>query len=394
MRLRRLPALGIVALVIAALVTGGLAVRARRPGEATPSPAVAQTSPAATATALPSRAIPAGRFVVAEYHGSETLLLSASAATPADRRPLARIDHAPNWAPRTAIAPGGDLVAYTVLPAGARSPDTEGTLWVVGLSAREPRRVAARVDVRVTPVWAPDGTRVVYQRALPSVSGGLMTALEEVDVRDGKGQELAQAPASRLFPAGYAPDAARFYYVRFEREGTFLHEIDTRSRAVRQVARLGDGAARDFELAPDGSALLYLAVTGTPPHYEARVADLRTGATRMVLPGVSRAEDVGVAWRPGAQPAPVVGMVLAGGPATGRLVAEPDGALVAESAQGFDVPVAWSADGRLLLVRSFSGRSADEPGREQPALIDGEGVRRLLTGEGPLEIVGWVADAP
>ena len=32
--------------------------------------------------------------------------------------------------------------------------------------------------------------------------------------------------------------------------------------------------------------------------------------------------------------------------------------------QGFDVPVAWSPDGRYLVVRSFEGSSAAEPGRE------------------------------
>jgi dipeptidyl aminopeptidase/acylaminoacyl peptidase len=349
---------------------------------------------AGTVTAAPARAVAPGRFIVSEFHGSETLLFSVSPADLADRRPLVRIEHAANWSPRAAVAPGGDLVAYTVLPAGARSPDTEGTLWVVGLSAREPRRVAARVDVRITPVWSPDGTRVVYQRAVPVPGAGIITSLEEVDVRNGKAQELAHTPPGPLFPAGYAPDARRFYYVVFGREGTMLREIDTTSRAVRDVARLGDGAARDFKLSPDGSFLLYLALEGVPARYHARVADLRTGVVRAVLPQLARSEDVGVAWRPDGRPTPGVGFITAGGAATGQVVTEASAAPFSVTTQGFDVPVAWSSDGRLLLARSFSGRTADDPGREQPVLIDAEGMRRPLSGGGPLELVGWVSDGP
>jgi hypothetical protein len=253
--------------------------------------------------------------------------------------------------------------------------------------------VAVRVDVRVTPVWSPDGTRVVYQRAVPTPSG-VTAALEEVDVRDGKAQELAHTPPGPLYPAGYAPDARRFYYTVFQRDGAMLREIDTVSRAVRDVARLGDGAARDFKVAPDGSALLYLTLTGSPPRYQARVVDLGTGAVREVLPQLSRSEDVGVAWRPGGQLSPGVGFIAEGGTNTGKVVTEPGTAPFSVTTQGFDVPVSWSPDGRLLLARSFSGKTADDPGREQPVMIDSEGTRRPLSGSGPVELVGWVTDGP
>jgi dipeptidyl aminopeptidase/acylaminoacyl peptidase len=389
------------AVALLAIVAGGTVVLRSRGDEGAHRPqsaAVVATARAAasraTTTAPPTPTAARGRFVVSEFRGSETLLLSVSALNPTDRRPLARIEHAPNWAPRAAIAPGGDLVAYTVLPPGSRSPDSEGTLWAVALKGREPRRLAARVDLRVTPLWAPDGTRVVYQRAIAGGTEGAVTALEEVDVRDGKAQELATAPPSRLLPVGYAPDAARFYYVRFERDGAYLHEVDTRSRAARRVARLADGAARDFRLSPDGSVVLYLALSGSPARYRAMTMNIGTGDVRPVLPGVSRSEDVGVAWRPGTPAAATVGMVGGGGEATGRVLVEGEATPVLETARGFDVPVAWSPDGRMLLVRSFSGTSADNPGAEQPVLVDSEGGRKPVTGEGRWEFVGWVIDAP
>ncbi|MFN8558099.1 MAG: hypothetical protein U0531_12435 [Dehalococcoidia bacterium] len=129
------------------------------------------------------RATAPGRLIVTDFRGSETLLLSLSANDPADRRTLLRIPHVPNWAPRVAIAPGGDLVAYTNLPAGARTPDTEADLWVVSLSGRDPRRLAQRVDLRSAPVWATDGSRVAYLRVTPGTGAGTTLTVEEVTVR-------------------------------------------------------------------------------------------------------------------------------------------------------------------------------------------------------------------
>lgn len=393
MKMSRLIPSAVALLVLAA--GGACLAGTRGPGG---SADAGGTATGALTPQIGGRTPPPGHFVLSEFHGGETLLLSVSATDPDERRPLARIPHAPSWAPRAALAPGGERIAYTVLPGGARSPDTEGVLWVVTLQERAPQRLAARVDARTTPVWAPDGSRVIYLRALAGGPAAPLVALEEVSVRDGKVQEVAQASLPvRLFPVGYAPDAARFYYVRFERDGTYLHEVNTRSRAARQVTRLADGAARDFRLSPDGTVLLYLALGGTPARYRAFAAELRTGDIRPLLPEVSRSEDVGVAWRPGARPAASLGVVTGAGGITGRVVLQAGGTVtvtVTERAGGFDVPVAWAPDGRYLVLRSFSGADADHPSSEQPVLLDGDGMRRPLAGGSPVEFVGWAAHAP
>lgn len=360
----------------------------------TPSPATTAARPSATPS--PTRAAARGlRLVVSEFRGAETWLVSISALDLADRRPLARIEHAQNYAPRVALAPRGDLAAYTVLPPGQRTPDTDGALWVIDLGRREPKQLAARIDARTTPVWAPDGSRVVIQRAL-SGDAGLTATLDEVKVADGRTQELVRAPApTRLLPVGFAPDAVHFYYVRFERDGTYLHEVDTQTRAARPVARLADGAVRDARLDPTGTFVAYLALSGTPARYHAQVVDLRNSDVQALLSGVKRSEDVGVAWRPGRTPAPAVGLITDGGGATGRIVIDAkQGVPVAQRPDGFDVPVAWSPDGSRLALRAFSGASADDPGREQPVLLDLEGQRHPLTGTGTIDVVGWISDAP
>ncbi len=377
------------AALITALAAATVLLASRRPAAAPPA------SDAAMVQGSPGRAPAPGALVVSEFHGDETLLLALSPDHPNDRRPLVRIPHASGAAPRAALAPGGDLVAYTALPPGGRSLDTDGVLWVIALTERRPRRLATGVDVRTTPIWAPDGSRVVSLR-VRSDAPGLVTALEEIGVRDGTTRELARADASaRLYPVGYAPDGDRFYYLRFDRDGGFLYEVRTRTGGARRVARLTDGAARDFTLSPDGSAMLYLALGGSPARYRAMEVDLATGDVRPVLPEEGRAEDVGVAWRPGTSAQPTTGVITGTAGVTGRVVLGTDeAATLAERSDGFDVPVAWSPDGRFLAVRSFSGASADDPGREAPVLLDAEGGRHPLMGDGTIEFIGWVTHAP
>lgn len=334
-------------------------------------------------------------LVISENHGGSTLLLAVSGENPANRRPLARIDHAPNRIPRAAIAPGGDKIAYSVLPPGGRSSDLDGLLWLVDLDGRTPRRLATGIDAGTTPVWSPAGTHVAYQRARFDGSG-LSLVLEQVEAGGAGVRELARASSpDRLFPVGYAPDETRFLYVWFTRDGAFLCEVDPRTGAMRRIARLADGAARGFVLSPARTEMLYLALSGAPARYHAMSVDLRSGDRRLVLPTLTRDEDAGVAWRPDA-PAAAVGMIgvtTVGGERSGQ-VALTDGSVAAERASGFDVPVQWSADGRLLVVRAFSGATADNPGREDMMIVDREGVRRRLTGDGPVEFIGWVTNAP
>ncbi len=328
------------------------------------------------------------RLLVTEMHGAFSVLLSVAPDRPDDRRTLLRIDHAPNYAPRASTSPAGEAVAYTVLPSGARSPDTEAVLWLVDLQERTPRRLAERLDLRIAPVWSPDGARVVIQRLTYGGPNGVEIALAEVDVRSAVSTDLARVTGpERLFPAGYAPDGSRFYYLRYSKGGAFLHSVELRSRAGRQIARVGDGAVRDIHVAPDGSSAVMLALEGMPGTYHAVGVDLQSGDVTPLLPAVSRTEDVGVAWKPVSPPVAAVGVVDLG-TSPGAVVLA-DGTRVARAGAGFDVPVSWSPDGRMLYVRAFRGPSADDPGPEQPVVIDAEGVRRPITGAAPLEFVGW-----
>ncbi len=354
-----------------------------------------QGSPAATVAAPAHTGTGGGPppALLSEFHGSFTLLLLATGAGLAERRPLARLDHAPNWTPRFAVSPDGSRVAYTLLPAQARIPETEAELWVLSLRGGAARRLSTGTDLRTTPVWSPDGGRVVTLRTVQGAGGASSMVLDEFPVQGGAARPLARGGAGeRLFPVGYAPDGHTFYLVRFTREATTIEAVDTGAGTGRSVARLAPGTVRDVRLAPDGTRLLFLALEGAPARYRARVIDLPTGEVRDVLGGASREEDVGVAWRPGGAGTATVGSVT---PPGGRvLLVEAQERTVTAREAGFDVPVAWSPDGRFLAVRAFSGTDTEHPGAEQPGVVDVEGRRQLLSGDGPIEFIGWLGDGP
>ncbi len=352
-----------------------------------PAPARAGgTGPAGTGTGRPSA-------LLSEFHGTYTLLLLATGDGLADRHRLTRLDHAPNWAPRLAVSPDGSSVAYTLLPAQARAPETEAELWVLPLRGGGARRIAVGVDLRTTPIWSPDGARVVTLRPVQEAGGASSMVVDEIAVPGGTRRDLARgAGGEHLFPVGYTPDGRTFYLVRFARDATVIEAVDTGSGAGRAVARLAPGVVRDVRLAPDGARLLLLALEGAPARYRARVIDLATGAVHDALEGVTREEDVGVAWRPGGAGTVTVGSVTLSG---GRVVlVDGQERTVTAREPGFDVPVAWSPDGRFLALRAFSGADTEHPGVEQPVLVDVEGRRQPVRGAGPIEFIGWLANGP
>lgn len=378
-----------LALTLVTLVVPSLAACSGR----LPSARETVTPPQGEATATVRTGVSPPAALLSEFHGTYTLLVLATGDGFTDRRRLARLEHAPNWAPRLSVAPDGSRVAYTLLPTQARLPDSEAELWVLSMRGGSARRLMGGVDLRGTPIWSPDGARLVTVRTVQDTGRVSSMVVEEVEVQGTGRRPLARANgAERLLPVGYAPDARTFYLVRFTRDATVIEAIETGSGANRAVARLAPGAVRDVRLAPDGARLLLLALEGTPGRYRARVIDLRTGTVHDALDGAAREEDVGVAWRPGGAGSATVGSVT---PAGGRVVLlDPTARTVTEREAGFDVPVAWSPDGRWLAVRAFSGADTDHPGPEQPALVDIEGRRRLIGGEGPIEFIGWLDHGP
>jgi hypothetical protein len=137
---------------------------------------------------------------------------------------------------------------------------------------------------------------------------------------------------------------------------------------------LSSNITRDWQLAPDGSAIAFIeADLSNGLRYRQRVVSFTGDSVAQSIP--VGGQQLGVAWHP-----------VASAPTFGN---EPvtSGDATAQRAGGFDLPIQFSGDGRYLAVEAWSGTSFSEPGTRQIAVI-GDSGRAVV----PVQaVLGWVA---
>jgi hypothetical protein len=183
-------------------------------------------------------------------------------------------------------------------------------------------------------------------------------------------------------------DAGRPLVARLSLDGTALLRIE-HPEPPMLLRQLSDEIAREWRLSPDGSALVYAVPTIEREQVLWRPRALRTNDGEALPLELPSATYLSPLWEPtnGALTAGSLG----GANADGVLVLRPDGAIAALEAasSGFDVPIAWSADGGWLAARHFEGTSIVEPGREAITVIGLDGTRRTIDLSREVIVIGW-----
>ena len=366
-------------------------------GGAVVTPTPTRTSAATpTASATPGAGGPT--LVYREFgSGADTLWL-APAASPTDRKSVAQIEHAPDWGIVASLSPDGSLVAYVVLTAGSQDADREAQVWVLDVGSGEKRHLADGFDLHTRPVWSPESDAIVLGRNGPQGQTGGEISLVGVDVADGSEDVLRTEPdVLGLIPIGYSSAPAiggSLVYARYGLGGTDLGWLAAETPSVHVT----NESPRDWHISPDGARVAFLARQRTDGRIAARafVTELSAASQAvLVLAAVPEGVDhFNPVWR--GNDAVTVGRTPAEGEAAApAVVVSLEGGTVEEvqpgPEQGFDVPVAWSADGRYLVVRAFEGTSASEPGRERLTIIEEGSGRKAVGEQGSLEFIGWLS---
>ena len=364
-------------------------------GEATPTPTrTGSATPSVSGT--PAAGGPA--LLYREFGSGADTLWVAPAASPADRKSVAQIEHAPDWGILASVSSDGSQVAYLVLTGGSRDPDREAQAWVLDLGSGEKRHLADGIDLRTRPLWSLVGDAIVVRRNGPrEESGNRQITLLRLDPVSGDEKELVTEEAFELFPMGYNDGV--LLYARIQGSGTDFVSLGT-SGDVRGVTSVSNESARDWHLSPFGTHVAFLARQRTDGRIAMRafVVELIPGATPEALSDVAPALDAGDHFNPVWREDRTV--------TVGRTPAEGEAAAAAVSVslvtgtveevepgpeQGFDVPVGWFSGGRYLVVRSFEGSSAADPGRERLTIIEERSGRKAVGEQGSLEFIGWLS---
>ncbi len=311
-------------------------------------------------------AAPAGDYLLLGQAGeAEDVIAAAPADASLPAIEIARIPHLPGFASNGAVSPDGSRLALIVADTGSRSQPV-ASLIVVELETGTVTRLLGGLDYLQRPVWASDSGSVVVTRSLDETPGSFTFVRVHLD---GALTSLGGADGViGAFPVGFDNDG-RFVAVVIDGSGSAL------LRDGAMIARISSFITRDWQLSPDGSRVAFIETnTAGGLHYVARVARLdgSADAGAQSVPGTG--QQLGVAWAPG------------GSPAFG---AEPGGGVSAQGgAAGFDIPLAYTANGRALAVQHWTGASFAAPGRMTIEVV-ADGSRQRI--DGYTEFYGWAA---
>ncbi|MFN0147485.1 MAG: hypothetical protein ACKVT1_13310 [Dehalococcoidia bacterium] len=318
--------------------------------------AIMQGGPGQAAVGHAFASAPQGLYaVVAQGGETEDRLLAIAADDESDVREIARVPHLVGLTSSGAVSPDGSLLALVTADSGTPSRPL-AALLLVDLRASGSRLVATGIDYLQPPVWKPDGTAVMVTR---TTGEGPLVDVQVLSVPSAGGPESVAGEASRVlgaYPVGFDGGGAPLWVVIDGRGSTLV-------RAGQDLRNLAPNITRDWRLSPDGKAIAFIEADSSGGlRYIQRLAPVAAGVSREQAEGPA-GQALGVAWRPGSAE-PTYGLEPAhAAPNAGR----------EQRAAGFDVPLGYSPDGRLLAVQAWSGSSFEEAGSMEITLVGPSG---------------------
>lgn len=340
--------------------------------------------------------LPAGpQLLYAELKGESSTLWIAPPERPKERKALARITHQTGYGIKARLSPDGAMLAYTALPPDTKEPN-QAPLWWLELAETTPQLLAEGVDLRSAPVWSPDGKRLAYRRTTELATGALEIELYMVDLAERKKTKiLADSSSVGLYPFAWSTDGRVLYYSRIVKGGTDLVGLELMTGTPRFTYHVADGIARDFQLSPDGKWILYSMSEKRPTGftYSVAIVDVADG-TRVTLKEGDN-NHFSPIWNPDGRGVTISSEQsdpLGGGAIVALLIAEKTSPrLVPPPSDGFDIPLAWSPDGKYLAITHFKGKPAQPTSRTLVVVSVSEGRRFPVESAGDIQFIGWLS---
>lgn len=137
---------------------------------------------------------------------------------------------------------------FRASPDGSRIAFDDGnSIYVASVDGTRLRRLTHGSDASITPMWSPDGTKIVY------VVG--REALSVVDVRTGVSATLLRLPREQLWLPGFSGNGRTILFTRTRDDGGWLELWTIPSRGGEQTRLLKRAAFGSYS--PDGGAIAF-----------------------------------------------------------------------------------------------------------------------------------------
>ena len=348
----------------------------------TPLPTEVSTlTPSPTPIVTPEASSPGFDLVYREFGPFYDTIWQVNSADPRHREQIASIEHTAECAIFSSLSPDGDALAYTVLTRGSCLPTDLASAFVQRIGESSDILVKERVVLQTAPLWSPD-SRSVYLVAVTENGFALM----DVKVDSGESQALFTVDAFGLEPVGFGADGVTLYYAQIDRDGgTSIGTYNTFSDESGSLLRISDTIGRDFSVSPDGQRLAFvtsgqiLVVDLTSEDTLPLSSDLLAGTT-LLQPTWHPNGSLTIGQLPrGDETSPAVIIELGSG----------DGVILPTPESGFDVPLDWSPDGRILVVSSFPDVELGGADGRRLEIVVEDGERLVVSEDPEVAIVGW-----
>ena len=359
-----------------------------------PSPVAEGPTPTASAPAgVTSAPEPAGELALlySQFGETEDTLWLAPASQLQEPQAIATIAHAPFWGISASLSPDGRWVAYTVLPPNLPNPEegssAEADVWLLPSAGGEPQLLAQGADVRLAPIWSPDSGALVFQSIDRQRNSYTLFSVNLADKVSSL--LLSMENVTSMFPLAFDPTGDSFFVARVGEGGTDIFAVSVADASRRAIATV-DGLARDWQFSPDGERVTFVNQTGEG-EWELWVLDLEDGSQfRLEAEGLPTERELfSPVWRAG-QELITLGMAP-GDDGTGVFNVSFSGVAAEQlpgPEQGFDVPLAWSPQGDLLVVQEFS----EYPVQRRPSLyvLTATAERQPLAQGAEVTFISWL----
>ncbi len=148
-------------------------------------------------------------------------------------------------------------------------------------------------------------------------------------------------------------------------------------------------------MAPDGRRVAFVVPELREGVFGTRtfIADLLLrSVTPLPSQGLDGTDQFSPVWLPDSSTVTIGLLPVEGQPAGAVIAALGEGqpSQLPPPEKGFDFPRGWSADGKYLAVRSFSGTSVANPGFSQLVMVSPASGSRFVVASGEVEVIAWV----
>ena len=296
---------------VASLLTLAVLVACGENGPAStpsPTPTFDIPTPGGNPSATPTPPAPPSdyRLLYREFAEGKDTIWRVNPSEPAERKELAVIPHRAGWGIVAALSPDGKFLAYNSYPEEAFDPAFQADTHLIDLATGKSALLAEHVDLRLRPLWSPDGKLLYLRRFVEQDTMVLQVDLTPPKDEDPSTDDEAvnldrlKEPGQRLkivlradvsdilnfTPLGFSPDGQTLYVVEVlgpgDGGGTVVGTYGPATfPAISTATAIANATATAIALTPVASPTASPTPTPTPLPYGEFLVDLSDEQTAL-----------------------------------------------------------------------------------------------------------------